>query len=177
MIYPDGPTRMGVPAPADSGRCVVSVHAEHTVTVRQSVAEVFAFLADGLNNPRWRPEVSAVRLLSDAGTEGRAGARYAQTLTGPGGVTIPGDYLLSVCEPPHRLEFEVIAGPGRPTGSFTLREAAADAAGGADRSGTEVVFALDLALTGALVAMAALVRKLAQQEVKNLDNLQAALDA
>lgn len=168
MIYADGLTRAGVPAPADSGRCVVPVHAEHTVTVRQSAAEVFAFLADGLNNPRWRPEVSDVRLLSDAGTAGQAGARYAQTLTGPGGVTIPGDYLLTACEPPRRLEFEVVAGPGRPTGSFTLRESAP--------AGTEVVFALDLALTGALVAMAALIRKLARQEVANLDNLQAALD-
>ncbi|QMU69062.1 SRPBCC family protein [Streptacidiphilus sp. P02-A3a] len=169
MIHVDGLTHPGVPAPADGGRRVVSVHAEHTVTVRQPVAEVFAFLADGLNNPRWRPEVSGVRLLSDAGTAARAGARYAQTLTGPGGVTIPGDYLLTACEPPHRLEFEVVAGPGRPTGSFTLRESA--------QAGTEVVFALDLALTGALVALAAMIRKLAQQEVANLDNLQAALDS
>ena len=62
----------------------------------------------------------------------------------------------------------MVAGPGRPTGSFTLREAAA--------GGTEVTFALGLALTGALLPVAALVRKLAQAEVGNLDHLQAALD-
>ena len=144
------------------------VHSEYTVTVRRPVAEVFAFLADGENNPRWRPEVTGVRLLSGPGTGARTGARYAQTMTGPGGVTLPGDYLLTVCEQPHRLEFEVVAGPGQPTGSFTLRETAPGE--------TEVTFVLALVLTGALLPVAALVRTLARAEVGNLDHLQAALD-
>jgi uncharacterized protein YndB with AHSA1/START domain len=148
-------------------RLAMELRAEHTVTVRCPIAEVFAFLADGDNNPRWRPEVTEVRLVSGAGA--RTGAHYAQTMAGPGGATIPGDYLLTVCEPPYRLEFEVVAGPGRPTGSFTLREA--------EPGGTEVTFVLGLALSGALVPVAALVRKLARAEVGNLDHLQAALDA
>ena len=146
----------------------MNVHAEHTVTVRHPIAEVFAFLADGLNNPRWRPEVTEVRLASAPGTGARTGALYAQTMTGPGGATIPGDYRLTVCEPPHRLEFEVVAGPGRPTGSFTLREPAPDA--------TEVTFLLELTLHGPLLPVAAVVRRLARLEVANLDHLQAALD-
>jgi len=147
---------------------MTTVHAEHTVTVRRPAAEVFAFLADGLNNPRWRPEVTAVRLASGAGTGAQAGARYNQTMTGPGGLSIPGDYLLTVCEPPHRLEFEVVAGPGRPTGSFTLRESAPGE--------TEVEFVLDLALSGALVPLAGMIRGLARAEVANLDRLRDALD-
>lgn len=147
---------------------MTTVHAEHTVTVRRSAAEVFGFLADGLNNPRWRPEVTAVRLASGAETGARAGARYNQTLTGPGGLSIPGDYLLTVCEPPHRLEFEVVAGPGRPTGSFTLRESAPGE--------TQVVFVLDLVLSGALVALAGMIRGLARAEVGNLDRLKDALE-
>jgi uncharacterized protein YndB with AHSA1/START domain len=147
----------------------MAVHAEHTVTVGRPIAEVFAFLADGANNPRWRPEVSDVRLTSGPGTAAAAGACYAQTMTGPGGRTLPGDYRLTVCEAPHRLEFEVVAGPGRPTGSFALREPAPGE--------TEVTFVLDLALPAALLPLTGTVRKLAQAEVGNLDNLQAALDS
>ena len=147
----------------------MKVQAEHTVTVRHAIAEVFVFLADGDNNPRWRPEVTEVRLVSGAGTGARTGARYAQTMTGPGGTTLPGDYRLTVCEQPHRLEFEVVAGPGRPSGSFALRETAPGE--------TEVTFVLGLALTGPLLAVAALVRTLARAEVGNLDHLQAALDS
>lgn len=138
-------------------------HAEHTVTVRRPIAEVFAFLADGTNNPAWRPEVSAVSHVSGQGK----GARYAQTMTGPGGRTIPGDYELTVYDAPGRLEFAVTAGPARPTGSFTLRESAPGA--------TEVTFALDVELHGPLLPLTPMITKLAQAEVANLDNLEAAL--
>ncbi len=32
-------------------------HAEHTVTIARSAEEVFDFVADGTNTPRWRPTV------------------------------------------------------------------------------------------------------------------------
>jgi uncharacterized protein YndB with AHSA1/START domain len=140
-------------------------HAEHTVTVSRPIAEVFAFLLDGTNNPRWRPEVKAVSHVSGEGV----GARYAQTMTGPGGRTIPGDYRLTVCDPPVRLEFEVTAGPARPTGSFALRELAPGT--------TEVTFVLDIALHGPLIPLTPMISRLARAEVANLDNLPRALDS
>ncbi|MBC3841663.1 hypothetical protein GXW82_19725 [Streptacidiphilus sp. 4-A2] len=145
----------------------MAVHAEHTVTVGRPIAEVFAFLADGGNNPRWRPEVSDVRLISGPGTAAAAGACYAQTMTGPGGRTIPGDYRLTVCEAPHRLEFEVIAGPGP---DRLVR--AARARPGGDRGH----FRPRSGPAAALLPLAGTVRKLAQAEVGNLDNLQTAID-
>ncbi|QMU76326.1 hypothetical protein GXW83_11810 [Streptacidiphilus sp. PB12-B1b] len=138
-------------------------HAEHTVTVRRPVGEVYAFLLDGTNNPRWRPEVTAVRHVSGQG----AGARYAQTMTGMGGHSIAGDYRLTLCEPPGRIEFEVTAGPARPTGCFVLREVAPGE--------TEVTFVLDIALHGPLLALRPLITNLARAEVANLENLERAL--
>jgi hypothetical protein len=43
-------------------------HAEEIVILDRPIAEVFAFLAYGLNEPKWRPEVSDVRLASTSST-------------------------------------------------------------------------------------------------------------
>jgi len=37
---------------------------ENTVTIERPVEDVFAFLADGTNNPRWRPGVLDVTPLA-----------------------------------------------------------------------------------------------------------------
>jgi uncharacterized membrane protein len=139
-------------------------HAEHTVTVERPIGEVFAFLADGLNNPKWRPEVSSVSLVGDPGT----GVRYAQTMKGPGGRTIQGDYLITQADEPTRLEFQVTAGPARPTGSFSLREVGA--------STTRVTFTLDLKPKGLMVLMTPMINKQVKVEVGNIDNLPSAMD-
>ena len=41
-------------------------HAKHTVTVPCPIGEVYDFLADGLNDPKWRPDVIEVHLESRA---------------------------------------------------------------------------------------------------------------
>jgi uncharacterized protein YndB with AHSA1/START domain len=56
-------------------------HAEHTVTVERPIEDVFGYLADGSNNPRWR---SGVISIERASAEGGAGATYRQKLRGPG---------------------------------------------------------------------------------------------
>ena len=38
--------------------------AQHQVTIRRPVSEVFAFLADGLNGPKWRTGVLALAHVS-----------------------------------------------------------------------------------------------------------------
>ena len=36
-------------------------HAENSITINRSAADVFTFLLDGANNPRWRPGVLDIR--------------------------------------------------------------------------------------------------------------------
>lgn len=89
-------------------------HAQHVTTLERPIAEVFAFLADGLNDPTWRPEGTSIELVCGAGL----GAQYAQTMTGPGGRRIRGDYTITRCDAPTRLGFQVTAGRpvrGRPS--------------------------------------------------------------
>lgn len=140
-------------------------HAERTVTVDRPIAEVFAFLADGTNNPAWRPEVTTIRHVSGSGL----GTEYAQTMKGPGGRSIPGDYRLTRFDEPNRLDFEVTAGPARPSGSFVLRDTGSGS--------TEVTFTLDLKPRGLMVLMTPMINKQVKAEVANLDNLPAVLSA
>src|SRR5919199_113761 len=87
--------------------------AERTVTIRRPADQVFAYLADGTNDPQWRSGVLEIERTSDA--DG-VGAVYRQVLAGPGGRRIAGDYRITVFDPPRRLEFQVIAGPARSGG-------------------------------------------------------------
>jgi uncharacterized protein YndB with AHSA1/START domain len=91
------------------------IRAESSVDVPRSAEDVFAFLADGTNNTRWRSGVHEIRHI-----RGRGGAEYEQLLTGPGGRTMRANYRVVASEEPTRLEFEVTAGPARPRGSFTI---------------------------------------------------------
>src|SRR5262247_4439392 len=121
-------------------------HVENTITIARPIEDVFAYLADGTNNPRWR---SGVLSIERASGDGSTGTTYRQRLRGPGGRTIDGDYEVTRFEPPHRLEFRVIAGPARPTGRFTLAE---------DGNGlTIVTFSLDLQPTGLMRLMSRMV--------------------
>jgi uncharacterized membrane protein len=140
-------------------------HAEHTVTVQRPIDEVFAFLADALNEPKWRPEVITIRLVSGTGL----GAVYAQTMKGPGGRSIAADFRVTRYDEPTRMDFEVIAGPVRPTGSYTLRDLGSGA--------TEVTFTMDLKPRGLMVLATPMLKKVVKGEVSNLDHLSAALGA
>ena len=140
-------------------------HAENTVTIERPIGDVFAYLADGTNNPRWRAGVLSIERTS-AG-EG-ADATYRQVLSGPGGRKIAGDYRVTAYEPPHRLEFAVTAGPARPTGRFQLAEA------GPDR--TTVTFSLDLRPSGLMRLMSGMVARQMRVEVDQLARLKAELE-
>lgn len=94
-------------------------HAENMVVIAAPISEVFAFVADGTNNPRWRPGVMDISAPSDGPG---VGAVYGQGLRGPKGQRMDGDYRITEYSPPARLAFEVIAGPARPTGAFEMEE-------------------------------------------------------
>ncbi len=140
-------------------------HAEHTVTVERPIEEVFAYVADGRNNQRWRSGVLEIERTSAADGEG---ATYRQVLQGPAGRRIAGDYRVTAYEPPTRLDFAVTAGPARPTGRFQLSPA------GPGR--TTVVFSLDLQPGGLMRVVSGLIAKQMRAEVAALDRLKADLE-
>jgi hypothetical protein len=129
-------------------------HARHTVTVPRPIAEVYAFLADGMNERKWRPDVTEVHLESGAASS--VGAVYAQTMKGPGGRPIKGDYRITMADVPNRLDFEVVAGPARPTGSFELVALSP--------TSTEVSFTLDLIPKGLMKLMGSMIAKQVESE-------------
>ena len=140
-------------------------HAENTVTVNRPQKDVFDYLTEGTHNREWRAGVLEIERTSAA--EGQ-GATYRQVVSGPGGRRIDGDYQVTVFEPPRRLEFQVTAGPARPTGVFELSE-------DADQS-TRVRFSLDLNPSGLMRLMTPMISRQMRREVTQLDNLKAILE-
>lgn len=140
-------------------------HAEHTVTVSRPAEEVFDFVVDGTRNPQWRPSVVDVeRAESSDG----AGAVWRQGMKGLGGRRVTADYRITEAVRPSRLSLEVIAGPARPTGTYTFT-----AAGPGQ---TTVTFALDLQPRGLMCLIAPMINKQVRQEVTSLDNLKSVLE-
>lgn len=140
-------------------------HAENEITIDRPAAEVYAFLADGLNNPAWRRSVQSIALQS--GTPGETGAVYSQTLTGPRGKSIQGDYRIIAADPGRALAFQVIAGPARPEGQYLLTES---------EGRTTVRFILDLKPSGLMKVLDGLITKTMKSEVSQLKNLKTVLE-
>lgn len=141
-------------------------HAENQVTINRPAPEVYAFLADGLNNPKWRSGVQSIALKS--GSAGESGAVYSQTLTGPKGRPIQGDYRITDAEPGRLLGFQVVAGPARPAGRYVLTE---------NGNSTRVRFSLDLKLPVLMRVFDSLVTKTMESEVARLSNLRDVIEA
>ena len=137
--------------------------AERTVTINRPLHEVFAFVADKENDPRWRPGVAEIERVSGKG----AGAKYRQVMKGPGGRPIPADFEITNYDPGKRLAFRATAGPVRPEGGFDFVEE-----GGA----TRVTFKLDAELKGMKKLMAPMVGKSMRNEVESLDRLKQILE-
>jgi uncharacterized membrane protein len=140
-------------------------HAAQSVTVDRPITDVFDFLADATNETSWRPEVISINHVDGTGV----GAVYAQMMKGPGGRKIKGDFRITRQDEPSRLDFEVIAGPARPVGSFQLREVSP--------TSTEVTFTMDLKPRGLMVLMTPMINKQVQAEVGNIKNLPGAMGA
>ena len=135
------------------------------MTINKPAAAVFGFLADGLNNPKWRDAVIDVSLKS--GTSGTVGAEYQQTLKGPGGRKMSGNYKLVAVEPNKRLSFVVTTGPARPSGEYILSESAAK---------TDVTFSLDYQTKGFTKLMDPMITKTMRAEVACLAGLKRVLE-
>jgi uncharacterized protein YndB with AHSA1/START domain len=138
--------------------------ATNTITIQRPVSEVFAFVADGLNGPKWRPGILDIAHASGEGV----GAVYRQGVRGPGGRRIAADYEITAFDPPNGLAFKAIAGPVHPSGEFRLAEA-----GGA----TRLSFSLDVSLSGwKRLLMGRSVQQTMDAEVAALERLRAVLE-
>ena len=88
---------------------------ENTVTIARPVGEVFAFLADVRNIPRWNYAIA--RTVPSPGPPG-AGATYRQTRTIPR--RSEESLQITVFQPPTRLAVQGQLGPFRATASYLL---------------------------------------------------------
>jgi uncharacterized membrane protein len=139
--------------------------AQHQVTIARPVGEVFAFVADGLNGPKWRPGILDIALVSGSGV----GAVYKQGVKGPGGRRIDADYRITDYEPGRRLSFDAIAGPVRPTGTYGF-----EATGGA----TRLTFSLRADLGGIKkLLLSGAVQKTMDAEVAATERLKDVLES
>jgi uncharacterized membrane protein len=139
-------------------------HAENSVLINRPVKDVFAFIVDGTNNPKWRPGITLIERLTPL-PDGQ-GSKFKQVMQGPGG-QIEADYEIVVCEPNAHLEFQVTAGPARPRGAYGFRAAG--------RS-TEVTFMLDYQPRGLQKLMNGMIEKQMLAEVGNLARLRAYME-
>lgn len=138
--------------------------ASKTVVIRRPPADVFAFLADVGNDPRWR---SGVLEISKQSGEGK-GAVWHQVVAGPGGRRINADIEITDYEPGSLLGFRTISGPVRPTGRFELAAA---------EGGTRVAFSLQAELGGVKkLLMGGMVQKTMNAEVEALETLKGVLE-
>jgi|SRR5947209_10161359 len=133
--------------------------ASDSVTIERPRDEVFAFLADAENDPRWRSGVLEMKRQSPT--------RYRQVVAGPGGRRVDADIEVTEHTPPARLAFRTTAGPVRPIGRYDLAEA---------DGGTELTFSLAVELRGLRRLMAPMVRRTMQNEVRRLTELKRVLE-
>ena len=87
--------------------------ATNSIEIHRPTAEVFAFLADGENDRRWRHGVLDIHLKSGHGK----GAVYEQGVKGPFGRRVAADYEITEYEPDRRIAFRATGGPLRPEGA------------------------------------------------------------
>lgn len=139
--------------------------ARHQVTIRKPAGSVFAFIADGLNGPKWRSGILDIAHVAGSGV----GATYKQGVKGPGGRRVDADYRVTAYEPGSRLAFAATAGPVRPTGEYLLEEV---------DGGTRLTFALQAELSGIKrLLMSGAVQKTMDAEVEATERLKTLLDS
>lgn len=142
------------------------IRAAHEVVINRPIADVFAYLADGLNDPAWHDGILEIERASDVVG---VGAMYRQTVRGLGGTRVPADYFVSEYEPPHLLAIEVTAGPVRPAGRFELSE---------DGPATTTLRStLELPSTLAMKLMSGMITSEFEKEVRQIERLKTVLEA
>jgi Polyketide cyclase / dehydrase and lipid transport len=136
------------------------LHGEHSVSINKPASAIFDVIADGTRNATWQQTVVEVSLHSGTGGLGTV---WRQVVHGPAGKAADADYRVTTHEPPGAYGFEVIAGPVRGTGLYTL------SAG--DDGETMVRFEITLKPRGAMRLLTGFVLRQVVDELENLDRL------
>ena len=136
------------------------------VTIDRPVAEVWEFLGNFENTPRWSRGVLEARQTSD-GPIGTGST--LQTVVTAFGRRRTADYLVTEYEPGHVFAFEVTSGPMTSRARYSVEPAGA---------GTRLTVSGEAAATGACKLLApVLVRILARHSADDLANLKRVLEA
>ena len=138
--------------------------AENSIVIDRPRSEVFAFVADHENDPKWRPGVLDIKRASGEGQ----GAVYTQGVAGPMGKRVDADFEITAYQPDTVIAFRTLAGPVRPEGSYRF-----DDADGA----TRVTFSLNVNLRGVHKLMAPMVGKSMRNQVAALSDLKRVLES
>ena len=136
-------------------------HAEGSITIDRPINEVFDFISDGMNNPKWRPSVIDIQPIS-----GKTVA-FKQGLKGPGGGRIDGDYEITENKKNELITFQVIAGPARPTGTYKFETIG---------NSTRLTFVLHFEPKGLFRLMDPMISSSMRSEIDMLSNLKAYLE-
>ena len=138
--------------------------ATRTIAIDRSPDDVFAFFSDPANDQRWRGHVKEI---AAEGTPG-VGRHVHQLVEGPGGRGIAADIEVTAYDPPSHYAFQVVAGPARPRGEFTITPSG---------SGSSVTFALAADLGGwKKFVMSGPVQASMDGEMAGLDKAKAILE-
>ena len=138
--------------------------AENSIVVNRPRSDVFAFVADHENDPKWRPGVLDIKRASGEGQ----GAVYMQGVEGPMGKRVDADFEVTAYQPDTLIAFRTLAGPVRPEGSYRFEDA---------DGGTRVTFSLNASLRGAQKLMAPMVGKSMRKQVAALSDLKRVLES
>jgi len=118
-----------------------------------------------LSSPQWRSGVREIKRQGELGV----GTRYHQRVNGPAGRAITADTEVTAYEPNSHVAFRATAGPVRPHGDYTFRNAG---------DSTEVTFTLDAQLSGLKrLLMSNAVQKTMDAEVAGLDRAKSVLES
>ena len=135
----------------------------HEETINRPVEDLFAFIADPTNDPRWCPPVLEAEQVAGNGPE--EGARYRQIVK-PGPKQLTNNMAITEYEPNRRIAWQ---------GSNEMLEFHGRYEVGAVNGGTRVVMTSNLAARGILRLLEPLLsrasRSVAEEEFQNLKQL------
>jgi len=98
------------------------INVEESIVINRPIAEVFAFVANFENHPKWESNFQKVKLL--ASTPAGVGTTYQCELKLPG-QTATSKFEITEYEVNKRIAFEAEpAGPAKPNGSFRFEPVA-----------------------------------------------------
>jgi hypothetical protein len=144
------------------------ISVESSAVIERSVQDVWAFVSDPRNEPKWHTDI--LKIKSDADTSGGSGSTWVLGSTWIVSVQFMGrrEYLVQITglEPNRRLEITTKTGPMRPIATYLFEPA---------DGGTRFTRHVDIPLQGPFRIMKPLMgrgaRKRNARFVQNLKNL------